>query len=97
MGAAAVEGSARWWSRDHRAHHKYVDTEKDPYAATKGFFFAHCGWMFSKQDPSKIGRADISGAGQDGEWGRWASSLPQRALAARRAQTSTLTRGFAGR
>jgi hypothetical protein len=24
MGAAAVEGSAKWWSRDHRAHHRCV-------------------------------------------------------------------------
>lgn len=23
MGSAAVEGSVRWWSRDHRAHHRY--------------------------------------------------------------------------
>lgn len=27
-GSGAVEGSVRWWSRDHRAHHKYVDTER---------------------------------------------------------------------
>ena len=24
LGTAAVEGSVRWWCRDHRAHHKYV-------------------------------------------------------------------------
>lgn len=27
-GAAAFEGSIRWWCRNHRAHHRYVDTEK---------------------------------------------------------------------
>ena len=37
VGAGAVEGSALWWSRGHRAHHKYVDTPKDPYAVVKGF------------------------------------------------------------
>jgi len=26
-GAAAFEGSARWWCRNHRAHHRYVDTK----------------------------------------------------------------------
>jgi stearoyl-CoA desaturase (delta-9 desaturase) len=59
-GTAAVEGSIRWWSRDHRAHHRYVDTEKDPYSAIKGFWYAHIGWMIVKQDKEKIGKADIS-------------------------------------
>lgn len=56
LGTGAVQGSVRWWSRDHRAHHRYVDTSKDPYAVTKGFWYAHIGWMLSKQDPTKIGR-----------------------------------------
>jgi stearoyl-CoA desaturase (delta-9 desaturase) len=60
MGSAAVEGSVHWWARDHRAHHKYVDTPRDPYAATKGFWFAHLGWMLVRQDKNKIGKADIS-------------------------------------
>lgn len=34
-----------------------MDTEKDPYAATRGFFYSHMGWMLIKQDPKKIGRA----------------------------------------
>lgn len=60
MGTAAVEGSVKWWARDHRAHHKYVDTEEDPYSAIKGFFYAHVGWMLVKQEQGKIGRVDIS-------------------------------------
>jgi fatty-acid desaturase len=28
FGAGAGEGSILWWSRDHRMHHKYGDTEK---------------------------------------------------------------------
>lgn len=59
-GSGAVEGSIRWWSRDHRAHHKYVDSSKDPYTITKGFWHAHIGWMLVKQDKTKIGRSDIS-------------------------------------
>eukprot|EP00177_Eucheuma_denticulatum_P002010 GFKZ01003589.1.p1 GENE.GFKZ01003589.1~~GFKZ01003589.1.p1 ORF type:complete len:427 (-),score=40.58 GFKZ01003589.1:530-1810(-) len=59
-GAAAFEGSARWWSRNHRAHHRYVDTEKDPYAVHKGFWYAHLGWMILKQDSRRAGRVDIS-------------------------------------
>jgi stearoyl-CoA desaturase (Delta-9 desaturase) len=39
-GAAAVEGSARWWSKEHRAHHRYTDTEKDPYSVRKGLLYS---------------------------------------------------------
>jgi stearoyl-CoA desaturase (delta-9 desaturase) len=70
MGSGAVEGSVRWWARDHRAHHRYVDTELDPYAATKGFFYAHVGWMLVKQDKDKIGKVDISDLNAD-PWIRW--------------------------
>lgn len=59
-GAAAFEGSARWWCRNHRAHHRYVDTEQDPYSVHKGFWYAHVGWMVLKQDSRRSGRVDIS-------------------------------------
>eukprot|EP00002_Diphylleia_rotans_P003984 TRINITY_DN1285_c0_g1_i3.p1 TRINITY_DN1285_c0_g1~~TRINITY_DN1285_c0_g1_i3.p1 ORF type:complete len:795 (+),score=169.54 TRINITY_DN1285_c0_g1_i3:59-2443(+) len=62
--SGAVEGSIRWWCRDHRAHHRYTDTPKDPYSASEGFFYAHVGWMMLKQDPQKIGRHDISDLNQ---------------------------------
>eukprot|EP00741_Cyanophora_paradoxa_P006056 tig00000981_g5874.t1 len=65
MGTGALEGSIRWWSRDHRAHHRFVDTEKDPYSAKKGFFYSHMGWMLLKQDTKKIGRCDISDLNAD--------------------------------
>jgi stearoyl-CoA desaturase (Delta-9 desaturase) len=57
-GTSAFEGSCLWWSRDHRAHHRYVDTDKDPYNAQRGFFYAHMGWVLQKQDRTKIGKAD---------------------------------------
>ncbi|KAK7757690.1 stearoyl-CoA 9-desaturase [Diatrype stigma] len=65
MGAGAVEGSARWWSRDHRAHHRYTDTEKDPYSVRKGLLYSHIGWMVMKQNPKRIGRTDISDLNED--------------------------------
>lgn len=55
----------RWWCRDHRAHHKYSDTEKDPYGIQQGFWYAHIGWMLVKQDKHKIGRSDISDLNAD--------------------------------
>ena len=36
------------WAHDHRLHHRYVDTEKDPYSIKKGFWHAHMGWLFRK-------------------------------------------------
>ncbi len=47
----ATQGSALKWACDHRKHHAFVDTEKDPYAITKGFMFAHVLWLFYKADP----------------------------------------------
>ncbi|KAI1470831.1 uncharacterized protein F4812DRAFT_419163 [Daldinia caldariorum] len=65
MGAAAVQGSIRWWSRGHRAHHRYTDTEKDPYSVRKGLLYSHIGWMVMKQNPKRIGRTDISDLNDD--------------------------------
>ena len=65
LGGGAVEGSIRWWSRDHRAHHRYTDTEKDPYSVRKGLMYAHLGWMILKQNPKRIGRTDITDLNSD--------------------------------
>ncbi|KAG6303110.1 stearoyl-CoA 9-desaturase [Claviceps aff. purpurea] len=65
VGAAAVEGSIRWWSRGHRAHHRYTDTEKDPYSVRKGLMYSHLGWMVFKQNPKHAGRTDISDLNED--------------------------------
>ncbi|GAA6007440.1 stearoyl-CoA 9-desaturase [Rhodotorula paludigena] len=58
-GSGAVEGSIKWWSRGHRAHHRYTDTELDPYSAQKGFWWSHIGWMVVKPR-RKPGVADVS-------------------------------------
>ncbi|KAB2580494.1 Cytochrome b5 [Lasiodiplodia theobromae] len=65
VGAGAVEGSIRWWSRNHRAHHRYTDTDKDPYSVHKGLLYSHIGWMVMKQNPKRIGRTDISDLNDD--------------------------------
>ncbi len=58
LGAATFEGSAIEWSSDHRRHHLYTDTDRDPYSINKGFWFAHMGWLFmldrSKRDFSNV-------------------------------------------
>ncbi|KAI8868285.1 hypothetical protein GQ42DRAFT_125503, partial [Ramicandelaber brevisporus] len=60
MGAGAVEGSILWWCRDHRVHHRYTDTDQDPYSAHKGLWHSHMGWMLVRKDRRTIGHADIS-------------------------------------
>jgi len=60
MGTAAFQGSVLWWSKLHRAHHRYSDTPKDPYGVDRGFFWAHMGWACMKIDQTKIGVTDMS-------------------------------------
>lgn len=45
FGAAAFEEPALDWSSEHRNHHRYVDTDRDPYSIKKGFWYAHIGWL----------------------------------------------------
>ncbi|KAJ1660194.1 stearoyl-CoA 9-desaturase [Dispira simplex] len=59
-GASAVQGSILWWCRDHRVHHRYTDTEKDPYGAQHGFWYSHIIWMLFKKDKNKMGRVDTA-------------------------------------
>jgi stearoyl-CoA desaturase (delta-9 desaturase) len=32
-------------------HHKFSDTDADPYNITNGFFYAHMGWMCFEKHP----------------------------------------------
>jgi len=48
FGARAAQNSVLKWSFDHRMHHRFVDTDKDPYSIKKGFWYAHILWIFKK-------------------------------------------------
>jgi stearoyl-CoA desaturase (delta-9 desaturase) len=50
FGAASVQNSAMAWSDDHRTHHAHTDTEQDPYSISRGFWWAHIGWVVCKGD-----------------------------------------------
>jgi len=66
--SVANQGSIYHWARDHRVHHKYSETDADPHNATRGFFFAHMGWLFVKKHPDivKVGRTlDFSDLKED--------------------------------
>ncbi|KAH9880153.1 stearoyl-CoA 9-desaturase [Plenodomus biglobosus] len=64
-GAGAIQGSIRWWSANHRAHHRWTDTAKDPYSVMRGLLFSHIGWMVLHNDPKVKGRTDVSDLDSD--------------------------------
>lgn len=47
FGSGTFEGSVFDWSTDHRDHHRYTDTDKDPYSVTVSFWHAHIGWLLT--------------------------------------------------
>jgi len=51
FGSMAGQGSVLRWSYDHRIHHAFVDTDKDPYSINKGFWYAHWLWILEKPQP----------------------------------------------
>ncbi|KAJ6100075.1 hypothetical protein N7467_001610 [Penicillium canescens] len=77
IGAGAGQDPIKKWCRDHRAHHRYVDTDEDPYSVKSGFFHAHMGWLlfekpYSPHDVSTTRHVDISDLKSDPivEWQR---------------------------
>ncbi len=53
FGACAFENSCMDWTSDHRTHHKHVDHDEDPYDISKGFMWAHIGWLIFKMRPEE--------------------------------------------
>jgi stearoyl-CoA desaturase (Delta-9 desaturase) len=53
IGAGAFQGSCLKWSSDHRIHHRFEDTDLDPYSIKKGFWYAHMGWLMYHDSVSR--------------------------------------------
>ena len=59
VGSMAMQGPVVNWVADHRRHHAYADKEGDPHspwlfgtsaaALAKGFWHAHMGWLFNRE------------------------------------------------
>lgn len=59
MSPANFMNSSLKWARDHRHHHAYTESEKDPYSIAKGFWYAHIGWaILSDEENSHAGMVD---------------------------------------
>jgi len=54
----SFQGSIKWWVLRHQLHHRWTDTEYDPYDATRGLWFSHMGWIFYKPDYSRFPKLD---------------------------------------
>ncbi|MEO6704075.1 MAG: acyl-CoA desaturase [Jatrophihabitantaceae bacterium] len=62
-GSMAIEGPVIRWVSDHRRHHAFSDREGDPHSPwrfgeslgglTKGFWFAHLGWLFDTEQTNQ--------------------------------------------
>ncbi|KIM31991.1 hypothetical protein M408DRAFT_327367 [Serendipita vermifera MAFF 305830] len=50
----AFQGSIKWWTLRHRLHHICAFIQHCIYAATRGLFFSHMGWIFRKPVYEKI-------------------------------------------
>lgn len=64
----ALQNDIYEWARDHRAHHKFSETEADPHNARRGFFFSHMGWLLVKKQHEVTqlgGKIDMSDIADD--------------------------------
>jgi stearoyl-CoA desaturase (delta-9 desaturase) len=52
IGALALQGGPIFWVSSHRIHHAHTeDEDKDPYSASKGFWWSHMLWLLYPQKP----------------------------------------------
>ncbi|KAI3631300.1 hypothetical protein MIR68_010790 [Amoeboaphelidium protococcarum] len=64
-GTLGFQGSIRWWVMRHRLHHRYTDTENDPYNAKRGFWFSHITWTFQNPQYQLAKMVDMSDLDSD--------------------------------
>ncbi|HEY3802946.1 MAG TPA: acyl-CoA desaturase [Kofleriaceae bacterium] len=61
--SAQYSGAPMQWVGAHRAHHTLSDTESDPHTPTKGFWYAHAGWLCGTRNPVACLLFALSGFG----------------------------------
>ncbi|CAG2108965.1 unnamed protein product [Medioppia subpectinata] len=53
---ATIQEDIYEWSLKHRLHHKFSDTDGDPTNISRGFLWAHIGWLFFKRHPTYLAK-----------------------------------------
>ncbi len=61
--SAQYSGAPMQWVGAHRAHHTLSDTDADPHTPTKGFWYAHSGWLCGTRNPALCVLFALSGFG----------------------------------
>ena len=56
LNSSSLQDSILHWSRDHRVHHKYSETDADPHNSKRGFFFSHIGWLMVRKHPEVLSK-----------------------------------------
>lgn len=85
-GSMAMQGPVIGWVADHRRHHAYADRDGDPHspwcfgttpaALVKGFWHAHMGWLFKREQTNAHRFAPDLLADRDIAWiDRWFPAL----------------------
>lgn len=59
LGAGAMQNSALEWAHNHRLHHQYTDTNRDPYNAKRGFWYSHIKWVVEKTNLADCDLSDL--------------------------------------
>ena len=54
LNCVSHQGSLYHWTRDHRIHHKFSETNADPHNASRGIFFSHMGWLLVEKHPEVL-------------------------------------------
>ena len=50
LGASAVQRGPLWWAAQHRKHHHFSDTARDPHSPRRrGFIGSHMGWFLTPE------------------------------------------------
>src|SRR6185295_11725890 len=49
LGTTTVQKGVLWWASQHRLHHRYADTERDPHSPRRGFWWSHAGWFLGSE------------------------------------------------
>jgi stearoyl-CoA desaturase (delta-9 desaturase) len=46
-GLTAAQKGPLWWAGNHRDHHRFADTDRDPHSPQQGVWWSHIGWILS--------------------------------------------------
>jgi stearoyl-CoA desaturase (delta-9 desaturase) len=44
-GTTSGQKGPLWWAANHRTHHRFADTDRDPHSPQRGLWWSHVGWI----------------------------------------------------